>query len=535
MTAQRDKIQGLLDAMLAPPTEDNDSPELLKYFERCQNANQALGFSSFVDSGTRLDKCLYLRNVVMQRLNDITSLSDRAPGAGLILPPDPSIRLIGMNAGRRVMTIIQESPVHIELLDSLTTLSEMVQKEQNGEISLTRSPRPQVSSINMSFDAIDGLPSDIFDADSLKRQQSLEKLALLDFTKRKVKMLFVAEYEHDSSVDLVVGWKKIRDATGYRVTTREVFSGRENTIDIPSSALESTPEDVKTFYTDMLHPIVGVKNKMTDVALFTSRKVQKHALYSVIVTPFQKVSSSRNDLFRVPLNRITLSSMQLDQLEKLIKDFGVQNPDSMTPYPFLSELLYGSRKFGWVLAGLNVLSSFERGEELASVRDFSYIGASLTSMKLQLSQGRLFAPADMNSFVERLGASFSNFGLSNTLAESLEKCGVLMFFDEREGFDVNSLTMDRQSALRETSVVAAILSAIDVETATVTPSAVYGNVTNTIPQVAGTWQIQILQVSLVGVQPIPKLDTSNELIDLLSFEGVSRLMDVIVDASRKAG
>lgn len=528
----RSKIQSVLDASLPPPSEDDDSPRLLRYFNQCLAATELLGIGALVDDGSTLDRSLYLKNVVKQRLDDITSFVARASQAGVLIAMDPAAKVRSLASTHRFDK--DDMPdegidYYFDLADALTEVSTLVQREEDGEISLTREPRPQLSSMELSFQGIDGLPSDIFDASSLKRQQALEKLVLLDFTKRKVRVLFFAEYEHDGIVDLVVGWKKIRDATGYKVKFRDVINNRVTEEMVPSAKADAPEDDILQFYRSMLAPIVGVRHKERDVALLSLRKVSRNGLYSTKISAYQRVSSTKNELFRTTLNRLTLSTGQLDELSESIGLF-TEQVEAVTPYPFLSELLYGDRKYGWVLAGLNVLSAYDRGEDISAVRSYSYLGAKLSDIRTSIQAGKFYVPSDIKEFDTRLSTSFSNFGLSNTLGEILEKCGILMFFDEREGFDVDAPSLDHEAALQETSAVAAILSAIDVETATVDPKMVYTNITTPPP---GVGELRVRQIGGFEIQ-VPRLDTSDDVIDLLSFDGVRRLLDVVVDASRRA-
>ncbi len=522
----KQSIQDVMDAMLPPPTEDNDSPRLLEYLNACLRATDVLGVVTMLDSGSRLDRALYIRNVVGQRLSDISAFVVRAGSAGLFVSSDPVPELRRMNAGRRVGREIPDAPDgYRELTETLTTLSSLVGREQSGTLTLDRDPRIQVGSVEISFDGIDGLPSDVFDADSLKRQQALDQLARLDFTKRRVRVLFVSEYEHDGRVDLVVGWRKIRDATGYFMSFRDVFDDSVVTSDVGSRDLDLPESDVLEFYRKTLAPLIGPRVRERDVALFRVGDVGRNRLYSFRVSAYQRVSSSRNDLFRAVVSRLTMSSSQLDELEALVSGF-TADTQSVTPYPFLSELLYGTRGYGWVLAGLNLLSAFERGSDISTVRSYSYLGADLAGMTAAIRSGAFYVPSDISAFGDRLDASLSNFGLSATLGEVLEKCGVLLFFDEREGFDVDTPTLDREAALRETSAVAAVLAAVDSETATMDPALVRANMS------VRPHRGEIASVSAL-VPNVPRLDTSDEPIDLLSFDGMGRVLDVIIDSSRR--
>ena len=139
-------------------------------------------------------------------------------------------------------------------------------------------------------------------------------------------------------------------------------------------------------------------------------------------------------------------------------------------------------------------------------------------------------PAEVSALETALDRSFSDYGLSPTLTEVFDKCGMLLFFDEREGFDVQNASIASDAALRETSIMRQVLSAIDPASATVFPARVYelvqDHATASPPLTFG--------ITLMAIDA-PRLDNSSDIIDILSYEGMTRLLNVIVDASRRAG
>ena len=270
-----------------------------------------------------------------------------------------------------------------------------------------------------------------------------------------------------------------------------------------------------------------------DIALHRFPNAAPHTVYSLSITPYQKVITAASSLFRTTLNRLVLTDDQLDSIGRSIQQTSLglaSGSDWITPYPEISRVLYGTDRFGWMLAGLNLLSSFERGEVITTVRGYSYIGAKLSFVRQQIEAGSFYVPAEVSALETALDRSFSDYGLSPTLTEVFDKCGMLLFFDEREGFDVQNASIASDAALRETSIMRQVLSAIDPASATVFPARVYELVQNH----ATAAPPLTFGVTLMAIDA-PRLDNSNDIIDILSYEGMTRLLNVIVDASRRAG
>jgi hypothetical protein len=404
----------------------------------------------------------------------------------------------------------------------------MLNRERAGTLNIS-SGRPVIGSLSIAFEGMRDIPSALFDADSLKRQQALESLRALDFTKRRPRVLFMSERDEDT-LDIVVGWKKMRDASGYKLTLTDLNTSSSSSVDVGSAETEYPDSTTLSFYRRVLSPIIEPVIKERDVALYRFSSVSPDSVYSLSIIPYQRTSNTRNGLFRSTLNRLTLTDEQLDIIKNYIVQFGARNIDDITPFPFISKFLYGDERFGWMLSGLNLLSSFERGDQTTTVRSYSYIGAKYSDIRLRISAGQFYVPSDPDVLERSLQSSFSEYGLSNTLLEVLDKCGMLLFFDEREGFDVSAPSIGREAALRETSLVRVIIGAVDPESASVLPSDVYQAVQTrviiTAPAVPGTLALNVAQT--------PKLDKSDEIVDVLSFNGMSRLMNIIVDSSRRA-
>lgn len=525
-----DDIQHIVDAMLPPPSTDPNDPAFRTYFLRATNATVILGMSVIRIIGNDVMAALHCRESVLQRLRDCTDIYMRAAAAGLFFSRDPVPLLQAINYARPVLKPILIDPVaHSGIMQSLRTLCDMLNRERAGTLSIS-SGRPQVGSLTISFEGMRGIPSTVFNADSLKRQQALDALRTLDFTKRRPKVLFMAERDEES-LDIVVGWKRMRDASGYLIDLKNVVSGSSVRVDVKSSDLQAPDPVAIDFYRRTMAPVMGSIAER-DVALHRFRDVSPHSVYSLSIVPYQRVISAASGLFRTTLNRLVLTDDRLDSIGQSIQRMSLglaSGSDWITPYPEISRALYGTDRFGWMLAGLNLLSSFERGEVINTVRGYSYIGAKFSFIRRQIEAGAFYVPAEVTALEVALDRAFSDYGLSATLTEVFDKCGMLLFFDEREGFDVQNASIASDAALRETSIMRQILSAIDPVSATVSPDRVYELIRTgavAAPPVTSGLTLMVIEA--------PRLDSSSEIIDILSYDGMTRLLNVIVDASKRA-
>jgi hypothetical protein len=518
----RDDIRYILDSVFGPPSEDENSWALVQYYIAMQGAMSAVGLS-VAGTGKKLDRSLYFRSAVRQTLADITSFVRRARLAGVFVSDDPSVALDRLSAGRRLFDPLPDTGAYESLAGDIATLANMVRREQAGEISLRIDPRVNITSVSVSFAGLNGLPSGLVNADALRRQQALDRLALLDFSKRKIRILFTSEYEHDGRIDLVVGWRRMVDAAGYRLTVRDVFSG--NSVDIDAPGFLNVPNDVSNFYYSTVAPLLS-SERPEDVMFTVLRDVRRDRLFDVRVRAWQEVSTSVNGLFRTGATRRALTSAQMDRVRELILATNQGDVDAVTPYPFISEVLYGTREYGWVLAGMNLVATLDRGDSNDSVRAASYLGAKWSVISQLVTAGEFRVPSDPSIFRAELSQCFSTFGLAVTLRDVLERCGVLMFFDDREVFDARPTLMDVNSAELETGAVGYILGAINPADATLLPSAARAAIAPLLPPPAGGFTILAADLNAF------RLDPSPDPIDLLSFQGVGRLLNLIVDVTR---
>lgn len=523
-----DDVQSIADSMMILPTGES----VHVYYNRARNAARALNIDVGPGAGSVAEGILSLRyhREIVQRIRDCSDMYFRATAAGLFFSEDPIQTISSLNRDRTVLQPIQQGD-YAGVMDALSALCQMVDAEAAGTLSLSGG-RPQIGGASISFEGLQGIPSSIFSADSLKKQQALDSLKALDFTKRRPKLLFVAE-RNAETFDIVVGWRKMRDATSYDIELDDIVAGVSRIASVQSLKLEAPDQPAVSFYREKMAHIIGSLVPEKDIALYRFASVSRDTVYSVSITPKQVTTTSKSLLFKMPMRKLILTDEQLGIIESEIREFvrfSGAGIDSITPYPFISDVVYGSRRFGWVLAGINLLSSFERNEQSTIVRSYSYIGAKFSEIRNRITSGNFYIPSDISAAERNLNNSFLEHGLSSTLTEILEKCGMLLFFDDREGFDTPALSIGITDALRETGVLAAILGTIDPVTATVSPTDIYSRLRSRIEEARFTRS----SVSLQSLLTVPRLDTTDESIDILSYDGITRLMNVIVDSSQGA-
>ncbi len=521
--SDKSDLQSICDCMLSPPSLDPGNPRVIAYFSRIDTAASIFGIE-LASSSFGFSANIIKRNQCLEKIRECIDMYENISAAGLFMNENPFTRIDAINSSRRVVDDIGNSnEIFSSTMKNIRTLLDLITRRDAGSFDISGA-RPQVSALDISFGGMTGIPSSIFNADDLKRQQSLNALRELDFSKRKPKVLFVSEREGET-YDIVVGWLKMRDASSYMLTLSDRVFQHTIHVTIQSQNLENVDETTKSFYKSVIAPVIGNSIKEKDVALYRFSNVLRDSVYSFSILPMQNINSGRNNLFRMTLNRVVMTDRQMSNILSAIQLAGFSNTDEITPYPFISKELYGTDKYGWLLAGVNLLSAFDKNEQAAKVRSYSYIGAKWSQISQLVLSGEFYAPSNVSSFEQALNNSFSTYGLSSTMIEILDKCGMLLFFDDREGFDTTIVSTGNSNAVKETGLARAIISAIDPVSATVTPSAIYAATEIN----SGNWRTLFASQVLT-----PRLDNSSDEIDIISYEGVTRFLNVMIDASRRA-
>jgi hypothetical protein len=327
----------------------------------------------------------------------------------------------------------------------------------------------------------------------------------------------------------------MRDASGYTVSKRDVFSG----IDFQSSSvtaamveaitqrLRATPDfnQVLSFY-DWVNPI--------DVVAFVDQSSQPGTLYSYSISGIQNRAPANVSFFETPLSALYLSPAQTQQVRTLITADAAllssgSDPDTVSPYPAISQVVYGDPGYGWILAGCNVLGSKRRGDSADETRSLSYIGSKASVVLSEAAGGRMFVPNDINLVHTAIDAGVSSYGISQTVLSVLDGTGVTLFAAKKD--DPLGFQPTQQSLENVSRGLAKILGAIDPETATLDPHALATTLSTPInaAQQPKYSPLSVPAASSVRVPDEAILDRAfgAGLLDLTTYSGISRLMQII--------
>lgn len=544
MNAQR-----IADVLIGAVSDSATQDDISKFTDLCSQVATAMGLSWFIDSGvTPAQGAMILKGVVTGQFDRISAVCAIAAARGYILPDNPLPRFRQLNSSRRYGTPLGLSSLEDSQLEVATyELSKIATAYDAGTITFERhAPAAQVASFEVSVDGISQQSGDPLvdilgyqpDGDSVKRKRALDSLAKLDFSKRKPYMLFTADVIRDGKRQdgTIVCWQRMRDASGYSISKRDVFA----MVDIPAvtytnAALERSTTELKSV-PEFMQAISFYDWLGSDGYLaFVDDQVRANTLYSYSVSGLQTKAPSSPYIFDVPTSALYLSTAQADQVRALIQQdiqrFGASSDqDSVSPYPAIAQVVYGDADQSWILAGCNVLASIRRGDSPDDTRRLSYIGSKASDVLALAAAGKLVVPSDTAAVHDAVQTSVSSFGVSQTVLSILDGTGLTIFIsgkDDPLGF--KGLTPD---ALQDaTGGLAKILSAIDPQSATIDPHTLVSSLSSNAAGTGKTvYNSRYIQATLVTDQTQrPSLESvlGTDVIDLTTYIGISRLMQVI--------
>lgn len=536
----------IADVMIGSISDSALPADIQQFITLCKDVSGGMGIDwSKVDSGglSQAQFAMVIKGRVLDQLARASVVAAIGRSRGYLLPDDPLPRIEELNRSRRYgqpLQITQEEDDQLER--AVYELSKIALAYDAGTLTFDRSsPAAQLAAFEVSVDGISrqsGDPlADILgyqpDGDFVKRKRALDALSLLDFSKRKPYLLFTADFIRDGRRQdgTVVCWQRMRDASAYTISRRDVFA----MIDLPdvsltNASLEASTAELRTnpefiqvtsFY-DWLGP--------DDYLAFVDLSTRPNTLYSYSLTGLQARSPGAPAVFDVPTQALYLSAAQIDQVREAIVDdlrrFGRDpDPDTASPYPAIARAVYGDDGQGWVLAGVNVLTSQRRGDGPDSIRRLTYVGARTSDVLSLASSGKLVVPADISTVHAAIDRSISAFGVSQTLLSVLDGTGTTVFISGKD--DPTGLASTTSSALQDaTGGLAKVLSTIDPQSAVIDPHVLAAALSSptgqgskvvysprTIPAVAGAVSRPSLE-SVLGDDPI----------DLTTYLGIARLM-----------
>jgi hypothetical protein len=474
-----DGIQNLADTMKAGLGHDAEKSSITRFLNACAaSAKQLKVDDYFLDSGTNdLQTAMIIRAIVMERIGHINEMITIALSRGYLLPDSPFLEIERINQSRSLFDEISiEYNPQVLMMNSAKELSDITKQYKDGKITFDRKPAAQIASYEISVDGMAPQSGDALtdilgyqpDGDYVKRKRAIDSLLKLDFSKRKPYLLFTLE---TPTGGIVVCWGKMRDASGYTISRRDVFYGDDLPDLVKSNAglTESTNDllnDEQFFQALSFYDWTTAR----DVFAFVDDSIVRDTLYSYRISGIQKKAPASPFIFDVPMNALLFSPALLEVANASIREdfelFG-RDPASVSPYPAIAKAVYGDTSLGWIIAGCNILASIRRNDPIDQIRANSYIGSTAERIFAEAKAGRLFIPSDVTKVQAAVESAVSSYGVSQTILSVLDGTGATNFVSGKD--DPNGIQATQQSVEGSTGGLARILSAIDPETATLDP------------------------------------------------------------------
>lgn len=425
-----------------------------------------------------------MRNQIYDVINGVNAFVARAKNAGFVPPENPFVLAMSYNVDRIGFSTIQiPATVTSRIIKNIIAYTALLEAERTGKINLNNvNNSAQLSSVKLSLDGFGGSGDTLLDlskllpdADEVKSRKAAEALSVFDFSKRIPKLLFTAHYAPDGiPKGIIVGWKKVPDASGYVIKRRNIFDDNEVTYSLTNADVKSTTnrlmEYVKawvlTFY-DNVNP--------DNVYCYLDADVGPNAYYLYKLQSFQLQNGAPGALFNVEaaphfISQATKIAIrkQLEQLDPNPKARDPNYPDTVSPWPVLSQFILGDSKFDWILAAMNIRQSINRGDTRTTTRNYSYLAAQLNFLFSQADAGRLMVPKNhnMSALLTNVGDAISQFGTNQVIREVLQETGALYHFEGKDPNDNSMFTNVDANSLNDSGLVATVAAAIDPETAT---------------------------------------------------------------------
>ena len=417
------------------------------------------------------------RNAVFDLINKINSFISRAKNAGFVPQNNPFVKAASYNIGRNAFTPVNLTAEDAnEIVKNIQIYMALKQADEKGELKFDSNLQnsAQLSSATFSLKGLGGSGDALVDlskilpnADDIKQQKALEALSVFDFTKRIPKVLFTSHYSPNGTPrGIIVGWRKIPDASGYIIKRKNIFTGKEITYSIDNieakKQTNTLSDYVKTWVLSFYDSLT-----IDAVSVFLDSDVETDAYYIYRLQAYQEQNESPGKIFSVPVSQKVFNNAERINLRNLIEQVDpAKGPDSVSPYPFLSQLIFGNQTLDWLLAAINIRESINRGDPRSVTRSYSYLTAQLDFLLSQSALNRFVVPknSDASITMNNIQNSISSFGIGQVIKEVLQETGVMYYFEGKDPAD-NSLFSNIPVQQNTTKgIVPTVLAAVDPET-----------------------------------------------------------------------
>lgn len=524
-------LQHIADCLKGGLSSDASSDDIKAYLNSCNVAMTDLKIDLFLDSGLNsLQAAGVMRGALLAQIDNINSTLAIGLARGYLLPSSPFGELERANAVRQLFQPLSYSFNDAVLrYNAACELSQIATQYKAGQITFDRKPSAQISSYEVSVDGIStqtGDPlADILgyqpDGDSIKRKKAIDALAKLDFSRRKPYLLFTME-GRDGGV--IVCWSKMRDASGYVISKRDVFNGEDHPdIRKDNGALVNSTADL--LKDDRFFQAMSFYDWTTtqDVWAFVDDAVSSDTLYSYRIAGTQRKAPASPFIFDVPMTALFFSPAIAEAATTALVEEAARfqrDPSVVSPYPAIAKAVYGDPSYGWIIAGCNLLASVKRGDPVDVVRSNSYIGSNAERLFAEAQTGRVFLPSDIGQVQEGVERAISAYGISQTILALLDGTGMTHFISGKD--DPQGIQPTQASIEGSTSGLARILSVIDPETATLDPKLI----TVAAKPMVLKGKLFAGPIAVFNTGPSLEQITGDGIIDLTTYSGIARMMQL---------
>ena len=502
----------------------------------------------------------------IQRAEDFLS---QAAADGFAPPDNPFTVIATLNANRKgqftKMTV--DSQQADDLVYNIKVIVDLLEAQNQGGIDLTtgRVDAAQMSHLHLSFDGLGGSGNPAADilkflpsVDDVKRATEESTLSVLDFSLRVPYLLFTMEYRpvaEEPPVGTLVGFKRIADASGYIITRRDVFTQQEVQFTIDNATITAQSKAlldyVKTFGTTFF-------NDMDDSSVFSflDSTTLNDEFYLYRIQAYQVRSENQMATFSVQSSPVALTTVAKNSVKSIIvsidPSFSGTNSDTISPWPAMSQYLYGTSNYDWILAAVNTRASINRSESRATTRSYSYLNSQVSFLFSQADAGKLVKPGDVNDVVNRVNDSIQKFGVQQTVQNLLDETGISYYFEGRDAPDSTSFHRAGTQTTQTSNLFAVIGASIDPDTAILDLKTLSSNMyqllgqnllstsTKVQPGSAASNDAKPVEISVPDPDQATSTQAEGDLqfvnvlgdmkdphADLTTFDGLSKLMRVI--------
>lgn len=545
---EQDYFQKIADILLNPPP-DGAPPSTRDRYERVAfDTAKLFGVAGNEDSRKK-GLSLKHRNLVIERIGECNDFISRATALGYAPPENPFARIAAANVDRELFEGCDFPPDDElkQIFVSLFQLNKLVVAEKKGQVDLDKSitNSAQLSSLTITTDGLgigdsSELAGFVPDADAIKRRQALGSIAKLDFSRRVPSLVFLADYSPDGRTrGIIVGWRRMPDASGYIIKRHDITRNKDVEMSFSNSMIDSTMPTYERYVREYVLSFYR-KEQTKNIVYIVDKSVLPDSLYVYEVQAYQEIKLRPDTVFDTPTVVVAVSPKQINRIRASIqaeikaKAPGQLEVDDVSPYSHISQELYGSPDYGWVLAAANVIASTDRRDPVERIRKYSFIGSKFSELSAEIEAGRFVAPADLNVVARSFRDALASFGIEKILAEVLDKTGALFFFGDKD--TLAGGTIDERAGM-----LARMLASIDPETATVDPLVLKSNVSVPLERDPASFSTatpaQPIDISSDETTSRATADSEAVFasfsvdtdIDLLTFEGMGQLMGILRD------